>query len=184
VPALTVRRNYRIVEEDVEPTLTASHWDDLPVEIQISIFMECGVHDFLPLKLVCRGFYELLTVHELVIAQKYLRRRRHGTLPSTTNHERTYTMNPEDDVVLLSDLFPPAKSAKGGYLYTFRYLHTLRRRQDICARLSYYLANRVMDKFFDSHQNLVKSRFPSKSDRDLMFERGTSQLQFRLIPLT
>lgn len=146
--------------------------------------MECGIRDFLSLKLVCRGFNEILTVHELAIAQKYLRRRRHGTLPSTTNNERTYTMNPEDDVVLLSDLFPPAKSAKGGHLYTFRYLHTLRRRQDICARLSYYLANRVMDNFCRSNQSLVKSRFPSKSERDLMFERGTAQLQFKLIPLT
>lgn len=164
--------------------LTASYWDNLPVELQISIFVECGIHDFLTLKLVCRGFNEVLTVHELAIAQKYLRRRRHGTLPSTTNNERTYTMNPEDDVVLLSDLFPPAKSAKGGYLYTFRYLHTLRRRQDLCARLSYYLANRVMDNFCGSHQSLVKSKFPSKSERDLMFERGTSQLQFKLIPLT
>ncbi|PCH04042.1 Hypothetical protein PENO1_029390 [Penicillium occitanis (nom. inval.)] len=172
------------IVEDIQHTLTASYWDNLPVELQISIFVECGIHDFLPLKLVCRGFNEVLTVHELAIAQKYLRRRRHGTLPSTTNNERTYTMNPEDDVVLLSDLFPPAKSAKGGYLYTFRYLHTLRRRQDLCARLSYYLANRVMDNFCGSHQSLVKSKFPSKSERDLMFERGTSQLQFKLIPLT
>ncbi|EED19693.1 F-box domain protein [Talaromyces stipitatus ATCC 10500] len=177
-------KSSKVIVEDEERTLSSSYWDDLPVEIQISIFVECSVYDFLPLKLVCRGFYEVLTRHELVIAQEYLRRRRHDTLPSTIDHERTYTMNPEDDVVLLSDLFPPTKSARGGYLYTFRYLHTLRRRQDTCARLSYYLANRVMDRFFDSNQTFVKGMSASKSERDLMFEHGIAHLKFNFIPLT
>lgn len=93
-------------------------------------------------------------------------------------------MNPEDDVILLSDLFPPVKSAKGGYLYTFRYLHSLRRRQETCARLSYYLANRVMDRFFNQNQDMIKSKAPTKLDRDMMLEHGISLLKFNLIPLT
>jgi F-box-like len=170
--------------EDLDRIPSSSYWDYLPVEIQISIFAQCSVYDFLPLKLVCREFYNILSAHELVIAQEYLQRRRHGTLPSTISHERTYTMNPEDDVVLLSDLFPPGKSAKGGHLYTFRYLHSLRRRQHTCARLSRYLANRVMDRFLTLEQALVKTRFPSKLERNLVFEHGIAHLQFNLIPLT
>lgn len=175
---------YRTLVENLNRTPSSSYWVYLPVEIQVSIFAQCSVHDFLPLRLVCRGFHEILAVHELVIAQEYLQRRRHGTLPSTISHERTYTMNPEDDVVLLSDLFPPSKSAKGGYLYTFRYLHSLRRRQTTCARLSRYLANRVMDRFLTLEQALVKNQFPSRVERNLFFDRGIAHLQFNITPLT
>jgi hypothetical protein len=142
------------------------------------------VWDFLPLKLVCRGFYELLTVNEQAIAKDYLRRRRHGTLPSTSTEQRQYTRNPEDDVVLLSDLFPPSKSAKGGHLYTFRYLHRLRRRQELCGRLAYYLSDRVVRRFMQTQQDLVKSQCPTKSERNLFYERGTAGFTFNLIPVT
>ncbi|KAL1986093.1 hypothetical protein VTN96DRAFT_6990 [Rasamsonia emersonii] len=162
---------------------TSSSWDLLPVELQVKIFAQCSVWDLLPLRLVCRAFYEVLTVHEHSIARQYLQRRRHGTLPSTISNERTYTRNPEDDVVLLSDLFPPGKSAKGGHLYTFRYLHSLRRRQQLCGRLCYYLADRVMDRFMHTEHMLVKSMFPSKTERNLLFNRGVASLQFNLIPL-
>ncbi|KAL1974129.1 hypothetical protein VTN31DRAFT_5689 [Thermomyces dupontii] len=165
-------------------TPSSSCWDRLPVEIQVKIFALCSIHDLLPLKLVCRAFHEVLTVHEQSIARQYLRRRRHGTLPSTISKERTYTRNPEDDVVLLSDLFPPKSSAKGGYLYTFRYLHSLRRKQYVCTRLCHYLANRVMDRFLNTQQLWVKAHFPSKAERNSIFERGTINLQYNLVPLS
>jgi hypothetical protein len=114
-----------IEKTDIVPT--SSPWDLLPVEIQIKIFAQCGIKDLLQLKLVCKAFCQVLTFHEQLIARQYLRQARHGTLPSPIDSEREYTRNPEDDVVLLSDLFPPAKSAKGGHLYTFRYMHSLRR---------------------------------------------------------
>lgn len=173
--------NHRSESETVHHT--SSSWDLLPVELQVKIFAQCSVWDLLPLRLVCRAFYEVLTVHEHSIARQYLQRRRHGTLPSTISNERTYTRNPEDDVVLLSDLFPPGKSAKGGHLYTFRYLHSLRRRQQLCGRLCYYLADRVMDRFMHTEHMLVKSMFPSKTERNLLFNRGVASLQFNLIPL-
>jgi hypothetical protein len=41
-----------------------------------------------------------------------------------------------DNLMLIpgADLFPPSKSARGGHLYTFKYLHGLRRRQMLCSR--------------------------------------------------
>ncbi|KAL2008222.1 hypothetical protein VTN00DRAFT_8204 [Thermoascus crustaceus] len=168
---------------EVSFTPTSSPWDLLPVEIQIKIFAQCSVRDLLPLRLVCRAFYELLTVHEQSIARQYLRDRRHGTLPSPIDKERTYTRNPEDDVMLLSDLFPPGKSARGGHLYTFRYLHSLRRRQKLCSRLCYYLADRVMDRFMHSETTFIKTNFPSKSERNAFFKRGVASVWFNLTPL-
>lgn len=162
---------------------TASPWDLLPVEIQIKIFAYCGIRDLLPLRLVCRAFHQILTCHEQLISRQYLRQRRHGTLPSPIESERAYTRNPEDDVVLLSDLFPPAKSAKGGHLYTFRYVHSLRRRQKLCSRLCYYVADRVMDRFVQSQFAFVKNMFPSKREKNAFIERGVASLWFNLTPL-
>jgi F-box domain len=162
-------------------TRTSSPWDLLPAELQIDIFAQCGVRDLLLLRLVCHGFHETLTAHEQSIVRQYLRHRRHGTLPSTT--ERTFTRNPEDDVVLLSDLFPPVKSAKGGLLYTFRYLHSLRRRQEICSKLCYFLADRAMERFLRIEATFIKSRFPSKSERNIFFNQGVDSLRHHLTPM-
>ncbi|KAL2861140.1 F-box protein [Aspergillus lucknowensis] len=162
---------------------TSSPWDLLPVELQITIFAYCGVTDFLSLKLVCKAFNQILTTHEQLIARQYLRQRRHGTLPSPIDSQRTYTRNPADDVVLLSDLFPPAKSARGGHLYTFRYVYSLRRRQKLCSKLCYYLADRVVDRFVHSEPGYMKASFPSRIDRGEFMKRATARIWFHLSPL-
>ncbi|PYH97378.1 hypothetical protein BO71DRAFT_417082 [Aspergillus ellipticus CBS 707.79] len=162
---------------------TSSPWDLLPVEIQITIFAHCGVTDLLPLKLVCRSFHQLLTSQEQSITRQYLRQRRHGTLPSPIDGEKTYSRNPEDDVVLLSDLFPPAKSAKGGHIYTFKYISGLRRRQMLCSKLCCYLADRVMDRFVHSEPAFMKSMFSSKSERYAFIQRTSARLWSYLTPL-
>ncbi|RMJ23225.1 F-box domain protein [Aspergillus sp. HF37] len=179
---LTAGSSTSIVDKaSLEPT--SSPWDLLPAELQIKIFAHCGVWDLLSMKLVCRSFYQLLTVHEQSIARHYLRQRRHGTLPSPIGREIAYTRNPEDDVVLLSDLFPPSKSAKGGHLYTFRYIHSLRRRQRICSRLCYFLADRVMDRFAQSEPLFMKHSLHSKNERNAFMQRGVASLWFNLNPL-
>ncbi|KAF7126156.1 hypothetical protein CNMCM5793_002578 [Aspergillus hiratsukae] len=170
-----------IDKPDIVPT--SSPWDLLPVELQIKIFAQCGIEDLLQLKLVCKAFCQILTFHEQLIAREYLREARHGTLPSPIDSERTYTRNPKDHVVLLSDLFPPAKSAKGGHLYTFRYMHSLRRRANLCSKLCYYLADRVMDRFVRCEPDFVKAMFPSKNERNEFLKRGKSTVWSRLIPL-
>ncbi|OJJ44408.1 hypothetical protein ASPZODRAFT_135231 [Penicilliopsis zonata CBS 506.65] len=157
--------------------------DTLPVELQIQIFAHCRIQDLLQLKLVCRAFHQILSVHERQISRRYLRLRRHGTLPSPIHSEKTYTRNPEDDVVLLSDLFMPASSVKGGHLYTFRYILSLRRRQKLCSRLCYYLADRVMDRLLHSEPAFIKANFPTKSERNALVKRGIASLWFNLTPL-
>ncbi|KAF7592678.1 hypothetical protein BBP40_012578 [Aspergillus hancockii] len=169
--------------DKLNPVPTSSLWDIIPVEIQIKIFAHCGVTDLLPLKLVCKAFYQLLSTHEHAITRQYLRQRRHGTLPSPIDNERTYTRHPEDDVVLLSDLFPPAKSAKGGHIYTFRYVYSLRRRQKLCSKLCYYIADRVMDRFIHNEPAYMKTMFPTRNDRNDLMKRGTAKIWFYLTPL-
>ena len=135
------------------------------------------------LKLVSRAFRELIAIHEHAIAQKYLWHRRHGSLPSPIDGSRTYTHKPEDDVILLSDLFPPRETGHNAAdAYTFGYLRSLRRRQELCSGLAYYLADRVMDRYLRSDPSL-KSSFASKKDRLNFCRRGTALLQSKLIPL-
>ncbi|KAJ5577301.1 hypothetical protein N7535_004227 [Penicillium sp. DV-2018c] len=157
---------------------------DLPVEIQIRIFAYSGITDFHPLRLVCKAFYQLLTSNEHEIVRQYLRLRRHGTLPSPIDNDRTYTRDPGDDVVLLSDLFPPSKSARGGHLYTFKYLHGLRRRQILCSRLCYYLADRILDRLVQFGPEVMRASFPTKrNERNALVKRGIASIWFRLAPL-
>lgn len=85
--------------------------------------------------------------------------------------------------MLLSDLFPPITSAKGGHLYTFRYIHSLRRRQKLCSKLCYYLADRVVDRFMRSEPGFVKSRFPSRNERNDFMKRAIGTIWFYLTPL-
>lgn len=172
----------RLYRLDHVKLTTPSPWN-LPVEIQVTIFAYCGISDLLPLRLVCKAFFELLAVHEQSIVRQYLRQRRHGTLPSPIDSDRTYTQNPEDDVVLLSDLFPPSKSAKGGHLYTFKYVHTLRRRQELCSRLCRYLADRVMDRFVHSESAFIRSSFPSRTQRNDVVKGARASISFNLTPL-
>lgn len=148
------------------------------------IFAHCGAADFLPLKLACKYFNHVLVAHEHEIVRQYLRQRRHGTLPSPIDDDRTYTRNPEDDVVLLSDLFPPSKSARGGHLYTFRYLYGLRSRQKLCSRLCYYLADRVMDRFVHTEPIFIRTSFPNtRPERTALVKRGKASLWFHLSPI-
>ncbi|KAF3386900.1 hypothetical protein F1880_000224 [Penicillium rolfsii] len=175
-------RLHQLNHADLSPP-PPSPWG-LPVEIQIQIFGYCGSPDFYTLKLVCKAFNALLTSNEHEIVRQYLRQRRHGTLPSPIDNERTYTRNPEDDVVLLSDLFPPSKSARGGHLYTFRYLHGLRTRQKQCSMLCYYLADRVMERFIQTEPIFLRSSFPTrKAERTALVKRGKASIWFHLAPL-
>ncbi|KAI1836368.1 hypothetical protein DTO006G1_2577 [Penicillium roqueforti] len=175
-------RGSTLRKDPADPPLP-SPWD-LPVEIQIRIFAYSGITDFHPLRLVCKAFCQLLTSNEHEIVRQYLRLRRHGTLPSPIDNDRIYTRNPGDDVVLLSDLFPPSKSARGGHLYTFKYLHGLRRRQMLCSRLCYYLADRILDRFIQTEPAVMKASFPAKrNERNALVKRGIASIWFHLAPL-
>ncbi|KAL5364371.1 hypothetical protein BJX96DRAFT_157237 [Aspergillus floccosus] len=162
---------------------TSSSWDILPVELLIKIFGHCGIKDLLQLKLVCTAFFRLISSNEHAITRQYLRQRRHGTLPSPINNDRTYTRNPEDDVVILSDLFPPTESVKGGHIYSFRYVYSLRRRQNLCAKLSYYLADRVMDRFMHHETMYMKTMFPSRKERTAFQKHTVGRIWFYITPL-
>ncbi|EEH33721.2 F-box domain-containing protein [Paracoccidioides lutzii Pb01] len=160
-----------------------SFWGWLPVEIQINIFSHCRLQDIVHLRLASRAFTTLIDTHEEAISRKYLRLRRHGSLPSPIDESRTYTREPEDDVILLSDLFPPPRRENSDQgVYTFRYLWSLRKRQEVCSKLSYYLADRVLDRYMQtSPEN--EPPFASKKDLQASHECRVAQLQFKLTPL-
>lgn len=85
-------------------------------------------------------------------------------------------------MILISDLFPPPKSGHNTSLYTFRYLHELQLRLKICDKLSYYLADQVLDRYME---NLPpsKSLFGSRNERKAVHQQARGLLQFKLTPL-
>ncbi|PGH00419.1 hypothetical protein GX51_05827 [Blastomyces parvus] len=169
-------------DNDIPPLVTSSCWDRLPAEILISIFGRCGLQDVGNLRLASRAFSTLIDAHERAISREYLRLRRHGSLPSPIHELKAYTRDPEDDVILLSDLFPPPKVENSAqYAYSFRYLWSLRRRQEVCSKLAYYLAESVLERYLRDPTH--KTAFASKRDLQACHEGGTAQLQFKLTPL-
>ncbi|OAX83527.1 hypothetical protein ACJ72_02102 [Emergomyces africanus] len=176
-----------IPANDGEPSLdrvsTSSSWDRLPVEIQISIFGRCRLQDVVNLRLASRAFSALIDTHEQAISREYLRIRRHGSLPSPIDESRTYTREPEDDVILLSDLFPPPTVEHSGKdTYSFRYLWSLRRRQEVCSKLANYLADSILERYLRSDR-AHRAPFISKNHSQAFHEGGRAQLQFKLTPL-
>lgn len=180
---LICANNHSSVAKVKNPIPTSTPWDLLPVELQIIIFAHCGIADLLTLKLVCKAFNQILSTHEQLIARQYLRQRRHGTLPAPLDDQRIYTWKPEDDVVLLSDLFPPTMSAKGGQLCTFRYLSSFHRREKLCSRLCYYLADRIVKRFADVESTFMKTSFPSRTKRAEFIKKAIARVWSYLSPL-
>lgn len=85
-------------------------------------------------------------------------------------------------MILISDLFPPPKSGYNTDLYTFRYLYDIQLRLKICDKLSYYLANQVMDGYMEA-QPPSKSLFSSRKERKAVHQQAKGLLQLTLTPL-
>lgn len=151
------------------------------MELRLSIICQCRLQDIQCLRLVSRSLRELIDLNEYAIAREYLRIKRHGTLPVPIQDREPHTRAPQDDVILLSDLFPPSDHNSRD-AYSFRYLAGLRRRQEVCSRLSYYLADRVLDRYMQSDP-AIKASFASKRDRQACYDRGVALFQFKLTPI-
>ncbi|KAH0544643.1 hypothetical protein GP486_008504 [Trichoglossum hirsutum] len=93
-----------------------------------------------------------------------------------------HTREPEDDVILLSDLFPPPKNRFGVSVYSFAYLQALQRRQDTCGKLAGFLAERVIGMYLQ-HDPAVKRGFVSRKDWKESYETAVGILKFKLTPL-
>lgn len=158
-----------------------SCWDKLPVELRLAVICRCRLLDIQCLRLVSRSLRELIDTNEYAIARDYLRLRRHGSLPVPIEDRETHTRAPQDDVILLSNLFPPSNYDSRD-AYSFRYLAGLRRRQETCSKLSYYLADRVLDRYMQTDP-AVKASFASKRDRQACYDRGVALLQFKFTPI-
>ncbi|KAI9785149.1 MAG: hypothetical protein M1839_000787 [Geoglossum umbratile] len=162
---------------------TSSPWDLLPIELHIDIFAQCGLRDLYNLRLVSRAFRSIVSQHEPAIVRAYLRHRRRGTLPlPSIPPDAVHTREPEDDVILLSDLFPPPQNRFKVSMYTFVYLQSLQRRQDTCGKLSSYLAERVVDMYLQS-EPAVKQSFKGRKDWKESHERAMARLGFKLTPM-
>ena len=158
------------------------YWHKLPVELTIRIFSQCCPTDLINLQRVCRAFHGIVTTNEQIISRELLRLQRHGTLPSPIEDGRAHSRDPEDIMILISDLFPPAK---GGYkidLYSFRYLYSLQRRLRVCEKLSYYLADQMLNRYLHDGPP-SRSSFATRNDRKVSLQIATNLLQLKLTPL-
>ncbi|KAI5816738.1 hypothetical protein BZA77DRAFT_53890 [Pyronema omphalodes] len=102
--------------------------DQLPLELLIGIFSYCSLSDIVHLRLCCRNFNNLITLHESPIVSSLITKSR----PSLS---------------LLSHLFPPPKQANVRKP-TLHYLHSLQQRHVTSATLAHHLAEAAVGPLF------------------------------------
>ena len=154
-----------------------SFWEVIPSNILIQILAQCELSDIYSLNLVCRVLHRRVYQHEPAIAQEYLFRRLHQHYPAS--------LSPGDNLTFIYNLFPPppphypaADGSPEDNLpeYSFCYLTDLARCWKTCIRLSFYLAESVVQ-----HQLETDTTIRDVSAQEAIYSKAVCQLQDKLL---
>ncbi|PLB38275.1 uncharacterized protein BDW47DRAFT_105110 [Aspergillus candidus] len=166
-----------------------SIWERLPDSVLVEIASHCNLLEIYSLLLTSRLVSRRIRKRECAIAQAWLdRRRRHY-------HHVVNPMgvSPGDDLTFIADLFPPppptytndGDAPDDRPDYTFGYLADLTRCWTTCIRLSYYLADHVVQQHLQTDPDVQLVWSSSKTEKELVYSRGVGMLQARLLaPIT
>ncbi|PLN82503.1 hypothetical protein BDW42DRAFT_166501 [Aspergillus taichungensis] len=180
------KRQRRLTLRQPDSHQQLSIWERLPDSVLIEIASHCDLLTIYSLLLTSRLLSRRISKRECAIAQAWLdRRRRHY-------HHVVNPMgiSPGDDLTFIADLFPPPPPtyADDGYApddrpdYTFGYLADLTRCWTTCIRLSYYLADHVVQQHLQTDPDAQLVWSSSKTEKELVYSRGVGMLQARLLP--
>ncbi|KAF8472038.1 hypothetical protein BDZ91DRAFT_717070 [Kalaharituber pfeilii] len=121
---------------------TATFFDLLAPELQVSIFSHCSYHDLLNLRRTSRAFKELIDVNEFNIVK---------------------AMVPVCEYSELGKLFPPPRIKLGSSqekpLYSLNYIRTLYCIHQLCEQLAYHLAQREIMPAMESFRRKEKKGY-------------------------
>ncbi|BCR91472.1 uncharacterized protein ACHE_70315A [Aspergillus chevalieri] len=154
-----------------------SFWEAVPSNILIRILAQCELSDIYALNLVCRVLRRRIYQHEPAIAQEYLFRRLHQHYPAF--------LSPGENLTFIYNLFPPppphypaADGSSEDNLpeYSFCYLTDLTRCWKTCIRLSFYLAESVVQ-----HHLGTDATLRDVSEQEAIYSKAVCQLQDKLL---
>ncbi|PYH47847.1 F-box protein [Aspergillus saccharolyticus JOP 1030-1] len=167
---------------------TPAIWEKLPVDVLVKILVQCDLEEIHSFSATCRLLHQRIYSIEPTIAKAYLqRRRREDRYTAPLNQESRIAAG--DDLTFISDLFPPPPPhyTPSGTLqespdYSFGYLTDLARCWRTCIRLSFYLAEYLVQHYLETNSVARELWASSKTEKEYVYSKGVGALQARLLP--
>ncbi|RAK74050.1 F-box protein [Aspergillus fijiensis CBS 313.89] len=179
-------RKSPIISKPARNTRTA--WEKLPVDVLVKILVQCELEEIHSFSATCRLLHQRVYHNEAAIAKAYLQhRRREDPYHPQKCQEPNVAIG--DDLTFVSDLFPPPPPhyTASGTLeespdYSFGYLTDLTRCWRTCVRLSFYLAEYLVQHYLETDPTARELWASSKTEKEFVYSKGVGALQARLLP--
>ncbi|RAH84800.1 hypothetical protein BO86DRAFT_231155 [Aspergillus japonicus CBS 114.51] len=167
---------------------TRTAWEKLPVDVLVKILVQCELEEIHSFSATCRLLHQRVYHDEAAIAKAYLQHRRRED-PYHLQGRREPSVAIGDDLTFISDLFPPPPPhyTPSGTLeespdYSFGYLTDLTRCWRTCVRLSFYLAEYLVQHYLETDPTARELWASSKTEKEFVYSKGVGALQARLLP--
>ncbi|KAJ5334810.1 hypothetical protein N7452_007213 [Penicillium brevicompactum] len=159
-------------------------WKKLPSHIFVAILASCELKDIGSLSLSCRLLHDRVAKLEFAIAWEYIQLRKQI-------HHHGYSLNeflsPGDDIAFICELFPPPPPEYNPDIdqdnagYSLGYLGDLKRCWNTCLRLSYHLADHVVEHHLETDPIAQPLWTSSKTEKEVVHSRAVAALQAKLL---
>ncbi|KAJ5154662.1 uncharacterized protein N7500_010101 [Penicillium coprophilum] len=141
----------------------ASGWTRLPSHVFVAILASCELKDIGSLSLSCRALHDRVLKLEFAIAWAYIQLRKQ------MRHQSHY---------IHGTLIGVAHDNAG---YSLGYLGDLKRCWNTCIRLSYHLADHVVEHHLETDPIAKVLWSSSKTEKEVVFSKAVASLQAKLL---
>lgn len=161
-----------------------SIWERLPSDVFVAIAATCNLKDVGSLSLTCRLLHDRVAKLEFAIAWAYIQLRKQK------GHHDQYVyggLSPGDDIQFISELFPPPPPEYSTGMdhenagYSLGYLGDLHRCWKTCLRLSYHLADHVVEHHLETDPLAQPLWSSSKTEKEVIYSKAVASLQAKLL---
>jgi hypothetical protein len=161
-----------------------SVWKKIPSHVFVAILASCDLKDIGSLSLSCRLLHDRIAKLEFAIAWAYiqLRKQMHHQ-----GHSIDGVLSPGDDIAFISELFPPPPPEYSAGMdqenagYSLGYLGDLSRCWKTCIRLSYHLADHVVEHHLETDPIAQPLWSSSKTEKEVVYSKAVASLQAKLL---
>lgn len=161
-----------------------SVWKKLPSHILVAILASCELKEFGSLSLSCRSLHDQVAKLQFAIAWEYIQLRKQI---HHQGHSIDGFLSPGDDIAFICELFPPPPPEYNPAIdqdnagYSLGYLGDLKRCWDTCLRLSYHLADHVVEHHLETDPIAQPLWSSSKTEKEVVHSRAVAALQAKLL---
>ncbi|KAJ5306374.1 hypothetical protein N7508_005389 [Penicillium antarcticum] len=162
-----------------------SIWKRLPSDVFVAIAASCSIKDIGSLSLTNHLLHDRVAKLEFAIAWAYIQLRKQK---GYHDHLWVYgSLSPGDDIHFISELFPPPPPKYSSGMdhdnagYSLGYLGDLHRCWETCLRLSYHLADHVVEHHLETDPLARPLWASSKTEKEVVYTKAVASLQAKLL---